>query len=102
VVKTKVGLFKVDLTAIKADCVAMTSTLCNIDDFNNLDEWALGVMWVVDPAHNPGMDTYNTVFFPKTQWAVTNYWDVDHTPGEYNHLYSYTCDSSTVHEGIAL
>jgi hypothetical protein len=72
---TKAGLFEVDLTDMKADCVAMTSALCNPLDFDNLSAWALGVQWVVDPLDKPVRDQYNTVFFPKKGWAVTCYWD---------------------------
>ena len=72
---TKAGLFEVDLTDMKADCVAMTAALCNPLVFENLSDWALGVQWVVDPLDKPVRDQYNTVFFPKQGWAVTCYWD---------------------------
>ena len=85
---------------MKADCVAMTAALCNPLDFDSLSDWALGVQWVVDPANKPSRDQYNTVFFPKKNWAITLYWDNDST--EKNHLFSYTCDSTTIHEGEAL
>ena len=75
VVVTKAGLFQVDLTAMKADCVAMTAAKCNPLDFDSLSGWALGVQWVVDPLDKPVRDQYNTVFFPKQGWAVTCYWD---------------------------
>ena len=74
-VVTKTGLFEVDLTAMKADCVAMTAAKCNPLDFDSLSDWALGVQWVVDTANKPVRDAYNTVFFPKQGWAVTCYWD---------------------------
>ena len=90
VVVTKAGLFEVDLTAMKADCVAMTAAKCNPLDFDSLSGWALGVQWVVDTANKPDRDQYNTVFFPKKNWAITLYWDNDST--EKNHLFSYTCD----------
>ena len=99
-VVTKAGLFEVDLTAMKADCVAMTAALCNPLDFDSLSDWALGVQWVVDPANKPARDQYNTVFFPKKNWAITLYWDNDST--EKNHLFSYTCDYSTIHVGEPL
>ena len=85
---------------MKADCVAMTAAKCNPLDFDNLSDWALGVQWVVDPLNKPVRDTYNTVFFPKQDWAVTCYWDS--LTSEKNHIFSYNCDSTTIHEGVAL
>jgi hypothetical protein len=78
----------------------MTAALCNPLDFDSLSDWALGVQWVVDPANKPSRDQYNTVFFPKKNWAITLYWDNDST--EKNHLFSYTCDYSTIHAGEPL
>ena len=75
----------------------MTAALCNPLDFENLSEWALGVLWKVDPADEPTRDQYNTVFFPKQRWAVTCYWDNDVLIK--NSIYSYSCDTTTIHDG---
>ena len=82
---------------MKADCVAMTAALCNPLDLENLSDWALGVLWKVDPADIPPRDQYNTVFFPKQRWAVTCYWDYDVLIK--NSIYSYSCDTTTIHDG---